>query len=72
MTEQEAIARAREIAAAKGWAWVEPAQPTFHRGWFGRSGKWEIFSNARGLGAKVRVMIDDATGAILEEGYIPR
>jgi hypothetical protein len=31
-----------------------------------------VFSNARGLGAIVRVVIDDATGLVLEKGYVPR
>ncbi len=72
MTESEAVQRAREIAEAKGWAWVEPSTSCFRRAWFGGGGKWQIFSNASGLGAKVRIVIDDATGTVLEEGYIPR
>jgi hypothetical protein len=72
MTEAEAIARARETAEAKGWAWVEPTTSLFRRGWFGRAGKWEVSSNAKGLGARVRIVIDDATGKVARAGYIPR
>jgi hypothetical protein len=72
MTEAEAIQLARAAAQREGWAWAEPALATFRKPWFGKGGKWEIFSNARGLGAKARVVIDASTGEILEKGYIPR
>jgi len=72
VTEDEAIAIARTAAEQEGWAWVEPALATFRQPWFGKGGRWEIFSNARGLGAKARVVVDAQTGAILEKGYVPR
>jgi hypothetical protein len=56
VTEGEAIAIARATAEQEGWAWVEPALATFREPWFGKGGKWEIFSNALGLGAKARVV----------------
>lgn len=52
--------------------WVELAAALFRRGWFGRPGKWEISSNAKGLGARVHVVLDDSTGAVLKEDYVPR
>jgi hypothetical protein len=72
ITEADAIGRARKVAEAEGWAWVEPAQATLRRAWFGGGGKWEIQSNARGLGAKARVVLDAVTGAVLDKGYVPR
>lgn len=72
MTEQGAIERARQIAEEQGWIWVEPAEATWHPAWFGSGGKWEVYSNAQGLGAKARVVIDGQTGAVLEKGYVPR
>ncbi len=72
ITEADAIARAREVASAEGWAWVEPAQATLRRAWFGGGGKWEIHSNAHGLGAKARVVLDAVTGEVLDKGYVPR
>ena len=72
LTEAEAIERARQVAAESGWAWVDPALATLRRPWFGKGGKWEIFSNAHALGAKVRVVVDGETGSVLEKGYIPR
>ena len=72
VTESEAIAAARRIAAQEGWAWVDPAVATLRRAWLGKGGKWEVISHALGLGAKVRVVIDAETGTVLERGYIPR
>jgi Peptidase propeptide and YPEB domain len=72
MTEQEAIARAKQVASEQGWAWAEPALATLHRRWFGKGGRWEIFSHASGLGAKVRIVIDAETGEVLEKGSIAR
>lgn len=72
MTREEALAKARAVAEQEGWAWTEPADATFRRAWFGKGGRWEIFSNAKGLGAKARVVIDAETGEVLEKGYIPR
>ena len=72
VTEQEAVERAKQTAQAEGWAWAEPAQATLQRAWFGKGGKWVVFSNARGLGAKSRVVIDAVTGDVLEKGYVPR
>jgi hypothetical protein len=59
MNEEQAGAIARRTAEEEGWA-------------FGRSGRWEIFLNARALGAKVRVVLDDETRAVIDEGYVPR
>jgi hypothetical protein len=72
ITAPDAIERARQVAKEQGWAWVEPAQATWHPAWFGKGGKWEVFSNAHGLGAKARVVIDGQTGAVLEKGYVAR
>ncbi len=72
MTETEAAQIARQLADAEGWAWIDPPLCTHHKGWFGRPGKWEVFSNRNGLGAKVRVVIDDLNGEVIDKGYIPR
>ena len=60
------------MAEEQGWAWVEPARATLYRAWFGEGGRWEVASNARGLGAIARIVLDAETGAVLEKGYIPR
>ena len=72
MNEEEAVARARRVAEEEGWAWVEPARAALRKPWLGQGGKWEVFSNAKGFGAKTRVVIDAATGEVLDKGYIPR
>jgi hypothetical protein len=72
MTEQEAIERAKQIATEEGWGWLEPGEGIWHPAWFGKGGKWEVYSNAKGLGAKVRVVIDAQSGEVLEKGYVPR
>jgi hypothetical protein len=72
MNEEQAVAIARRTAEQEGWAWVDPPLATLRKGWSGRSGRWEIFSNARALGAKVRVVLDDETGTVTEKGYVPR
>jgi hypothetical protein len=51
---------------------AHPASATFREPWFGKGGIWEVFSNAAGLGAKARVVIDAQTGAVLDKGYIRR
>ena len=72
MTKQEAIARAKQFALAQGWAWVEPVRAEFRRQWFGKGGKWEVYSHASGLGAMARVVLDAETGEVMDKGYIPR
>jgi len=72
ITEQEAIARAKKVVKEQGWAWVEPARTNFRRQWFGKGGKWEIYSHAYGLGAMARVVLDAETGEVLDKGYISR
>jgi hypothetical protein len=72
MTENDAFAIARQVAHDQGWTFAEPPFAEFRRKWFGKGGTWEVFSGRHGLGAKVRVLIDDATGRVLEKGYIPR
>jgi len=72
LSEEQAVARAKEVAAEEGWAWADPAQATLRRAWLGKGGKWEILSNAQGMGAKVRMVIDAETGEVLSKGHVPR
>lgn len=73
MTEQEAIARAKAFAVERGWAWVEPARAVRLKAHAGLPERWEVHSHARGgLGAMARVVIDAASGAVLDQGYISR
>ena len=72
MTETEAIAIAERIAEDNGWIWVTPVEAMWHPRWFGAGGRWEIYSNADRLGAKVRIVIESPGGRVLEKGYISR
>lgn len=67
-----AVNIARERALTQGWAFAEPIEVVHRRGWFGRAGRFEIETNAGKLGSKARFVIDEATGDVLSEGYIPR
>jgi hypothetical protein len=69
--KDEAVALAQEAAQAAGWAWVDPVDISWRSNWFGKRGKWEILTNAKGLGAKIRIVVRD-DGQILEKGYVPR
>ena len=69
--EEDALRYAKETAEKNGWAWVEPVEVTWHPSWIGKNGKWAIITNANGLGAKIRMIIDNK-GRILEKGYVPR
>jgi hypothetical protein len=33
---------------------------------------WEVYSNAKGLGAIARIVIDAKAGTVLDKGYTPR
>ena len=70
ITEAGVIAVARRVAQVEGWLWVEPSTAIFRRGWLGRHGRWEVFSNRDRPGLKVRVVIDAASGVVLEKGVI--
>ena len=72
LTEPEAIERAKQLAVEQGWAWVEPVEAILRRAWFGEQARWEISSNVAGRGPMARFVIDAHTGAVIEQGYIPR
>lgn len=73
MTAEEAIAIARAHAERNGWTWLEPARAERRTPWFGAKGaRWQIMSHARGLGPKVRVVVDEDSRSVVESGYIPR
>ena len=72
MTERDVIAKARAVADEHRWTWIEPAQADFEPDYRTGSGIWKVVSNAHAVGMNVRVYIDDATGAVLEKGFLPR
>lgn len=72
ISADDAVAMARERARNNGWFFSDPVRCEFRRGWFGGKSQYEIETNAGRFGTKARFKIDAETGAILDEGYIPR
>jgi hypothetical protein len=72
MTRSEALDHARELAATRGWTWREPVVARWGRRWLLGRGCWTVLSNAESRGCNVRVVIDDATGDLIEAGFNPR
>lgn len=69
----EAVAIARGRAEVNGWRWSQPISCELRRGGFGNRGsRYEIWTNAQSRGTKARFTIDAESGAVLQEGYIPR
>jgi hypothetical protein len=63
----EAIEIARARAAHNGWGFGQPLQVIHRRPWFRREA---VASSSRQT--PTRFVVDEETGAILDEGYIPR
>ena len=70
--EASAVAAARARAAELGWPFAEPLSVLHRKGWRSGTGRFEIETNAGNLGSKVRFVVDEATGGVVEEGFIPR
>ena len=72
MTREDAIARARALADERGWTWLEPVAARRERAWLVGKRRWTVITNIEQIGASVRVVLDDATGAIVQAGFLPR
>ena len=72
MSSEEAIERARQIARERHWAWQPPIRARRRRTFFIGPARWEVWSNADMRGSNVRVVIDDATGTVLTQAFLPR
>lgn len=68
----EAITIARLAADKEGWAFAEPVVARLRRPWFGRGGRWEIWTNGVNRGTRARFVIDLQDGRVIEKGYLPR
>jgi hypothetical protein len=71
MSRDEAIRIARAAAESEGWGWLEPVSADY-RAASPQGAVWEVESNILSCGANVRILLDDATGAILEKAHLPR
>ena len=77
MTAEEAIARAKTIAAERGWHWLEPARVTVERPflWFLRGTdkkRLRVRTNYGAIGCTVIVYFDAETGRLEGAGFLPR
>ena len=72
MTAEEAVETARRLAQQQGWPWLAPVEARRRRAFLLGPARWHVWSNAGTRGANVRVVIDDASGAVVERGFLPR
>ena len=72
MTRDEALALARARAAQHGWPFVEPVQIERYRPWWLLAPRWRVVSNHESRGSNVRVEIDERSGAVVHEAFLPR
>lgn len=66
ITEEEALARAREECGRRGWPWTEPVRVRRRRRGY------SVLTNAEARGGNVLVSIDGVTGEVLHANYAPR
>jgi hypothetical protein len=72
MTAEQAITRAQTLARERDWLWLPPVRAVRRRAFFIGPARWEVRSNADMIGSNVRVVIDDATGTVLTQAFLPR
>ncbi len=72
ISAEEAVELAKARAGERNWFFSDPVECEFVRGWFGGRDRYEIETNAGRRGTKARFVIDAETGAVIDEGYIPR
>jgi hypothetical protein len=73
VTREEAAAVGRHVALDRGWPWVEPVWTVRRRGGLLGLGRayWQVTSNARQNGDNVIVQIDDTTGRVRADSFVP-
>jgi len=73
LDEGTAIARARAVAAERGWRWEAPIKARRSRTWWplGRR-TWVVWSNAGCRGCNVLVELEASTGQVLRAAWLPR
>jgi hypothetical protein len=72
MTAEQANDHAKELARTRGWTFLDPVRVEPCRFWSVGRLRWRVISNCDNRGCNVRVEIDDATGEVLKENFIPR
>lgn len=72
MTQNEAIAIARQVATAEDWPWREPIIATKSRRFvIAGAAYWHVMSNAGHRGANVYVCIEDRTRSVVSKVFAP-
>ena len=72
MTAEQAITHAQAIALERRWLWLPPVRAVRRRAFFIGPARWEVWSNADTIGSNVRVVIDDVSGTVLTQTFLPR
>lgn len=73
LTETEMIRRAKEIAAACDWIWLEPTEIIAHRNWLnGKISYYELVTNTNAKGLNISVFFDSTTGIVFKCFYTQR
>jgi hypothetical protein len=72
ITAFRAIEIAREHAVCQGWRWDEPAAATLVGPTRTAGGHWWVRAPGNVIGYSVSIIIDAATGEILQAGITPR
>jgi len=73
MTSEEAQTLAHNVTASNGWPWLEPVRLTKRRRFivFGQI-VWHVTTNIDQRGCAARILLDDATGAVLHKSFLVR
>lgn len=73
LTEAEMIGRAKEIASACDWIWLEPVEVIAHRNWLSKTvSYYEVATNTNCKGLNISVYFDPSNGAVFKCAYAQR
>jgi hypothetical protein len=72
VTSDEALTVARRLATEHGWPFLDPVSVRKYRPLWFEKPRWQVMSNHESRGMNVLIEIDDRTGDILQQGYLPR
>jgi hypothetical protein len=71
VTNDEALAIAKDTARQNGWPWQLPIYVKRRRRIF-RSAVWSVVTNVDKRGCNVRANVDDRDGRVLQANFCPR
>jgi hypothetical protein len=70
MNQEEVLEVARATAAQESWPFLEPISVVFRKRWFRRGGTWTVHTHINAMNARIGLVIDDQTGAVLEKRFV--